>query len=71
MNYKEIFEDILEYDERFVAIIGCGDLIKSGDTCYLFQNLKEDSFWIIIGRSDNKSILEELNQCEFKLEKGR
>lgn len=76
MDYKEMFEDILEYDKNYVAIIGHGDLVKYGEMVlnsdtlpYIFKDLTEDNFWIIIGRADNKSILEELKQNEFSLDK--
>jgi hypothetical protein len=70
MEYKEIFEDIISYDEKFVALVGCADLITTStlSTC-IFKDLNEGSFWIILGRADSKSILDELKNSEFSLEK--
>jgi len=70
--YKEIFEDIISYEENFVAIIGYSDLVNNDFTIglnYIFKDLKEDDFWIILGRSDSKSILDELKNSEFSLER--
>jgi hypothetical protein len=70
--YKEIFEDIISYEENFVAIIGYSDLVNNDFTIglnYIFKDLKEDDFWIILGRADSKSILDELKNSEFSLER--
>lgn len=70
--YKEIFEDIINYNEKFVALIGCADLVNNGfinGLNYIFKDLKEDDFWIILGRADSKSILDELKNSEFSLER--
>ena len=72
MSYKEIFEDIISYEENFVAIIGYSDLVNNDFTIglnYIFKDLKEDDFWIILGRADSKSILDELKNSEFSLER--
>jgi hypothetical protein len=70
MEYKEIFEDIISYDEKFVALVGCADLITTSTlSTYIFKDLNEGSFWIILGRADSKSILDELKNSEFSLEK--
>jgi hypothetical protein len=68
MDYKEILEDLLEYDEKFVAIIGCGDLVINSDNTYSFKGLTEDSFYTIIGKLDHKMILEELKEGVYYLE---
>ena len=65
--YKDILEDIIEYDEKFVVIWCCCDIITD-EHGYSIKDLQEDSFWRIIGRGDDKDIIESLKETEIKVE---
>lgn len=65
MDYKQILEDILELDEKFVIVIGCADIVTSDKLANLnerlFNNLTSDNFWRVIGRGDDENIIESLS----------
>lgn len=76
MNYENIIDDILEIDEKFTLIRGHGDIvyhtIKIGsytENFFKFKDLKSDDFWTIIGRHDDKYVLESLNDEEFDVDR--
>jgi hypothetical protein len=71
MDYKQILEDILELDERITIIRGFGDVIKSKQyqsSMSGLLNLKEDNFWIILGRGDHKLIIESFEDYEIPID---
>ena len=71
MDYKELLDDVLELDEKFVIVIGCADIVTSEQlasnlglvpTERLFNNLTSDNFWRVIGRGDDEHIIEALTE---------
>lgn len=60
MDYKQILEDVLELEESLTIVRGFGDIVKSKHQSSMtgLLNLKEDDFWIILGRGDHKLIIE-------------
>jgi hypothetical protein len=67
-HYKDILEEILEYDEKFVVIWGCCDIITDGHGYKRIKDIQEDSFWRVIGRGDDKDIIESLKEEEIKVD---
>lgn len=61
-NYQEILEEILEYDKKFVVVWGCGDIISDDFGGFKFKDIEEESLWRIIGRGDDKEVLESLKE---------
>lgn len=74
MDYKQILEDVLELDERITIIRGFGDIVKSKQYSNYqssmtgLLNLKEDDFWIILGRGDHKLIIESFEDYEIPID---
>lgn len=72
MDYKQILEDILELDERVTIIRGFGDIISKVTNKYGtcgFLNIKEDNFWIILGRGDYNMIIESFQDYEIPVDR--
>jgi hypothetical protein len=67
-HYKDILEEILEYDKKFVVIWGCFDIITDEHGYKRIKDMQEDSFWKVIGRGDYKDIIESLKEEEIKVE---
>jgi hypothetical protein len=62
-NWKDIMDYIFELDEEVAVIIGCSDIDhKEGYSSLYFKDLTTDSFWKVIGRGDNESILQDVLQ---------
>jgi len=57
-DWKDLMYELLEIDEYISVIIGVSDIAhKEGYSSLYFKDLTTDSFWKIIGRGDNESIL--------------
>jgi hypothetical protein len=67
-HYKDILEEILEYDKKFVVIWGCCDIITDEHGYKRIKDIQEDSFWRVIGRGDDKDIIESLKEEEIKVD---
>lgn len=73
-------EQVIEIDKDFVVVHGVSDItnktectFENGITkCFnlgfYFKDLKDDSFWKIIGRGENESVVESLNEFECDVE---
>jgi hypothetical protein len=61
-NYKKILEEILEYEKKFVVIWGCSDVISDNFGGFKFKNISKENFWKVIGRGDDREILESLKE---------
>ena len=77
MNYKDIMEQVIEIDKDFVVVHGVSDVINKTlpfskashfNLGFYFKDLKDDSFWKIIGRGENESVVESLNEFECDVE---
>jgi len=70
MDYEKILEDIIELDESGVVIVsGFGDLILNEFFDFKFKDLKEDNFYIKLGRADHSQVLKSLVEDEFVFDK--
>ena len=59
-TWKDIMNYVLELDEEIAVIIGYSDIAhKEGYSSLYFKDLTVDSFWKVIGRGDNESILQD------------
>ena len=57
-TWKDLMDYIFELDEEFAVIIGYSDIAhREGYSSLYFKDLTVDSFWKVIGRGDNESIL--------------
>jgi len=57
-NYKDLIEEILEYDKKFIVVWGWSDIILDDDG-FKFKDISQENIWRIIGRvEDNKAVLE-------------
>jgi len=62
-NWKDTMDYIFELDEEVAVIIGYSDIShKEGYSSLYFKDLTVNSFWKVIGRGDNESILEDTLQ---------
>lgn len=70
-TWKDLMDYIFELDEEFAVIIGCSDIAhKEGYSSLYFKDLTVDSFWKVIGRGDNESILHDtLEHWECSVDK--
>jgi hypothetical protein len=59
-TWKDIMDYVFELDKEIAVIIGCSDIAhKEGYSSLYFKDLTVDSFWKVIGRGDNESILQD------------
>ena len=69
-TWKDIMDYVFGLDEEVAVIIGCSDIAhKEGYSSLYFKDLTVDSFWKVIGRGDNESILESIVECECGVDK--
>jgi hypothetical protein len=62
-DWKDLMDYVFELDEEIAVIIGCSDIYhKEGYSSLYFKDLTIDSFWKVIGRGDNESILQDALQ---------
>jgi hypothetical protein len=60
VTWKDTMDYVFELDEEIAVIIGCSDIAhKEGYSSLYFKDLTVDSFWKVIGRGDNESILQD------------
>ena len=71
LNWKDLMDYVFELDEEIGVIIGCSDIAhKEGYSSLYFKDLTVDSFWKVIGRGDNESILHDtLEHWECNVDK--
>lgn len=73
MDYKEILDDILELDKSITVIKGFGDVIlcisEPSMGSYLFKDIKEDNFWVIMGRGNSDMIIDALSEYELDVDR--
>jgi len=63
MDYKQILEDVLEIDKKFVVVAGIADVVADNSfPIKMYKDLKSDNFWRIIGRGDDEHIIEALSE---------
>lgn len=71
MDYKQILEDVLEFDEQITIIRGFGDVIidpsKARTLGYLpeemiFKEFKSDNYWVVMGRGTEELIIEAMSE---------
>jgi hypothetical protein len=73
-TFKDIMDYVFELDECMAVIIGHADITdyesSPGTSPKLFKDLTVDSFWKILGRGDDESILEAIREidCDVELE---
>ena len=61
LNWKDLMDYVFELDEEIGVIIGYSDIAhKEGYSSLYFKDLTVDSFWKVIGRGDNESILQDV-----------
>ena len=69
-NWKDIMDYVLELDEEIAVIIGYSDIAhKEGYSSLYFKDLTIDSFWKVIGRGDNESIVESIVEWECDVDR--
>jgi hypothetical protein len=72
MNWKQILDDILELNERITVIKGYADMIlgfnSSSHKSHHFKEIKEDNFWVIMGKDTTEMIIEALVNHEHELD---
>ena len=81
MNKSELFQEIMDIHDNWIAIVGCIDIIyfryrfsvkteyNSVDTNRLANRLSNDDFYIIIGKGNTDMIIETLSEHEFEVGK--
>ena len=60
MDWKETLDFVFELDESVVIVIGYCDVVNKQ-----FVNLTQDSFWRVLGRSDDKEVYQALLDFDF------
>ena len=69
-SWKDLMDYVFELDEEIAVIIGYSDIAhKEGYSSLYFKDLTVDSFWKVIGRGDNESILESIVEWECDVDK--
>lgn len=62
-NWKDLMDYIFELEEDVAVIRGWSDIAdyesSPGESPKLFKDITKDSFWIVMGRGDNESILQD------------
>ena len=56
-EYKQMFEDVLEMNKRYVVISGFGDIIFL-DGSPIFKGFTKDNYWVIMGNNNDDMIVE-------------
>ena len=56
-EYKQMLEDILEMNKRYVVISGFGDIIFL-DGSPIFKGFTKDNYWVIMGSDNDDMIVE-------------
>jgi hypothetical protein len=68
-SWEEIMNYIFELDEEVAVIIGYSDIAhKENHSRLYFKDLTSESFWKVMGRGDEESVLESLIDCECNVD---
>ncbi len=57
IDYKQMFEDIVEMNKQYVVISGIGDIIFLHGSA-VFTGFTKDNYWIIMGNDNDDMIIE-------------
>ena len=59
IDHKQMLEDILEMNKRYVVISGIGDVIFLHGSP-IFTKFTKDNYWVIMGNSNDDMIIESM-----------
>ncbi len=69
-DWKDLMDELFKIDECISAIMGVADIShRENHSGFYFKDLTLDSFWKVIGRVDNESLLDSLVEWECSVQK--